>query len=390
MSIKNTIIGEIVKKAKIKWDNLNNEQVNDFVNGIESAEQANREITYGSEIKAIDSIAIIGDLTQEEIKTLLEDVYTKKEVSKELSEKISNKILDNKYEKILEILTHIHNEWVKNNSNKFLNRQKDFQFVDLKLLPYEEVLSDLIFLQPILEGCGIDIDDEILKKEFYNKQIEYLKKEGILSHEALVGKLMEGSDFYFTLKDLTTNIDGKIVSIDEKLKNREIAESMANQIEDKICLQKTDLHTHLNAVLPSEAIANLAFNLLEKEIKPDQLELNEDVNIWNRLQEANGNRKKIENELIANGYGNEFIRAIAENYKLHGIEYAELTTDIEVLKKIKTGEINIDLIEKETGVKLRFLLGLNRNNLILEAFNNPETQDVFTENSYIVGIDIMR
>lgn len=384
MSIKNTIIGEIVKNAKIKWDNLNIEQANDFIDYIESANKASKEVTYGSEIKAVEAIASISDLTQQQKQTLIEDIYTKNEISTELSDKISKKILDDKFKNIFEILSYIHNEWVKNNSNKFLNRPKDFQFVDLKLLPYEEVSADLIFLQPILEGCGIDIDDEILKKEFYNRQIQFLQDSGIKSHDSLVKKLMEGSDFYSSLNNLITTRDGETVLIDDIIRDVEVAESMANQIEQKICLQKTDLHTHLNAVLPSELMSDLSLNLLGRMIEPKKLELYRNVNIWNRLQEANGYRKKIENELISSGYGNEFLKAIAENYKKYGIEYVELTTDIEVLKKIKTGEINIDIIEKETGVKLRFLLGLNRNNLKLEAFNNPETQDVFAENPYAV------
>ena len=384
MSIKNTIIGEIVKNAKIKWDNLNIEQAINFIEGIDSSDKANKEVTYGSEIKAVDAITSICDLTQQERQTLIEDIYTKKEISTELSDKISRKILDDKFKNIFEILSHIHNEWVKNNSNNFLNRPKDFQFVDLKLLPYEEVLSDLIFLQPILEGCGIDIDDEILKKEFYNGQIQFLQDSGIKSHDSLVKKLMEGSDFYSSLNNLRTTRDGETVLIDDIIRNLEVAESMANQIEQKICLQKTDLHTHLNAVLPSKVMADLSLNLLGKKIEPSTLELYADVNIWNRLQEANGIRKQIENELISNGYGNEFLTAIAKNYKKYGIEYVELTTDIEVLKKIKTEEINIDLIEKETGVKLRFLLGFNRNNLKLETFNNSEVQNVFVENPYLV------
>ena len=39
-------------------------------------------------------------------------------------------------------------------------RPKDYQFVDLRLLSYEEVESDLIFLKPILEGCNIEMDNQ--------------------------------------------------------------------------------------------------------------------------------------------------------------------------------------------------------------------------------------
>ena len=46
MSIRDTIIGEIVKNVKIKWDILKNEQANDFIDTFESVEMANKEVTY--------------------------------------------------------------------------------------------------------------------------------------------------------------------------------------------------------------------------------------------------------------------------------------------------------------------------------------------------------
>lgn len=108
------------------------------------------------------------------------------------------------------------------------------------------------------------------------------------------------------------------------------------------------------------------------------------------MQDAYSKRKEIVDELLENGYGEDFIKAVAQEYKTHGIEYTELTTDIKMLEKIKSGEIDISSIEKEYGINLRFLLGLNRNNLGIEAFNNPATQNLFLDNPYLVGIDVMR
>lgn len=394
MSIKNTIIGRIVKIAKIKWDKLSEKEAECFVDKIQTGKEANSLVTYGSEISAISATAKIAGLNVEQVDELINDVYEKDFVRKELAQKIRDKIDGaNKNENILNILSSIHNEWVKNNSNKFMARPKDYQFVDLRLLPYNEVESDLIFLQAILEGCGISVDKEELKAKFYDIQIQYLKDEHIISHDELVEKLMQGSKFYSSLESVTTDKgieDGENIFIDDLIKNKEVAENMAGQIEQQICHHKTDLHTHLNAALPSEALSKLSEELLGKNVDPRLLEITENVSIFNRMQDAYSKRKEIIDELLENGYGEDFIKAVSQEYKTHGIEYAELTTDIKMLEKIKSGEIDISSIEKEHGINLRFLLGLNRNNLGIEAFNNPTTQNLFLYNPYLVGIDVMR
>ncbi len=403
MSIKGTVIGKIVKSAKMKWDNLDAREAEEFIEGVTSAEQASSEVTYGSEIKAINAIAQIAHLSQEETNDLINEVYTNKNISKELSEKINNSINgENKYKNILKIVSYIHDEWVKNNSNNFLSRPKDYQFVDYRLLPYKEILSDFLFLQPILEASGISIEDDKLREEFLNIQNGYLIDEKILSHKVLVERLMLASQFYPSLQGLTTKVNDKDVLIDDLLKNEDIAEKMAKQIEEQIGKQfdeqneeqirhqRTDMHTHLNGVLPGKVMSDLALNLLEMEIDPKSLEIDNSVDVFNKMQEAYKNRKKIVDELIKNGHGNDLLRAIAKEYKKHGIDYVEMTTDFEILKRIKEKKIDILAIEKETGVSLRFLLGLNRNNLPLEVFNNKEIQNLFVDNPYLVGIDIMR
>lgn len=296
MSIKNTILGQIVKQAKIRWDKLSEDEADKTIEEIKTPQEARETVTYNSDIKAIDGIAKIIELDKNEIEFIIDDIGSKSEIRRELAEKIKNGIqVGNKYEKIIEILSVIHNEWVKNNANKFMARPKDYQFVDLRLLSYEEAQSDLIFVKPILETCGIDIDEKELKRQFLNLQKQFLDENNIDSHEKLVDFLIEGAESYSTLKGLETDKgigNGENYSIEELLKDREIAEQMANQIEIQIAdqieppifHQKTDLHTHLNAVLPSEVLADLVLTLLGRKIDPKILELKKEVNNWRRLK----------------------------------------------------------------------------------------------------------
>ena len=342
-SIKNTIMGEIVKNDKIKLDDF--EEI--------SAEQAN------SEIKAINAIAKIAELTDEQKELLLKDVYTKENILKELSEPIKLKICENKYGNVIDILSHIHDEWIKSNSEEFLDSVNKYKFVDLKLLPYK-----------------------------------YIKDKELVSHEALVKKLMTGTE----LKGFG--------NIEDKIKNKEDAENIARQIEEQICHQKTDVHSHINAVLSGKTLSNLARDLLGEEIDPSTLEITETVDVFNEMLEINSRREKIVDKLIEKGYKKEFFEAIAKEYAKYGVKYAEITADYNTLiskkrekdkqkqKELEEKEIKelikiIDSIEEETGVKLRFLLGSSRSQMSIEKFKNSELE-LIKKNPYIIGYDIMR
>lgn len=393
MSTRDNIIGKIAINAKMRWDKLSKSQAEAIIDMYNSEREIRDCITYGSEINAVNGIEKICTLTEAEKDKLLFDIYNNNQISKELAEKIRIKITENMEDNILEILSNIHDEWVKNNGNKFQARKKDYQFVDLRLLPFSEVESDLIFLQPILEACGIDIDIIKLKETFSKKQNEFILQNDICSHEQLVEFLKAGSENYFALNGITSNSGDKVnadVNIDSLLKTEKVAEEMAIQIETCISC-KTDLHTHINGILPSKKLAQMSYELLGETVNQDLLEIQENVGIFNRMQEAYAERKKIIDKLLSKGYGQNFINAIAEELTEHSIFYTEITADKEILNNIQQGKINVDLIEKQYGIQLRFLLGINRNGIDnLETFDNEEIQKLFGDLKYLKGIDIMR
>ena len=55
MSMSNTILGNIVKNAKMRWDGMSEEESEQFVDALQSAEQVDNEVTYGSEKNAINA-----------------------------------------------------------------------------------------------------------------------------------------------------------------------------------------------------------------------------------------------------------------------------------------------------------------------------------------------
>lgn len=232
--VEETIIGKISIEAIMKWEGLSNPAAREKVIQYGNAEELNNNITYGSEISAINGIAQILHLSDSEKEELINDVHTKSEVSEELAKKIREGI---NYNSIIEVLSVIHDNWVKDNSNKFGARPKDYQFVPLALLPFEEVESDLIFLNGILKGCNYEIDREKLKKQFITNQVEFLKQHKISSRKDL-NKFLKGKNFYPALEDLKSNRGDKgrkAEKITDIIKrDRILRGKMLNQIEGKI------------------------------------------------------------------------------------------------------------------------------------------------------------
>jgi hypothetical protein len=250
IEFKNTVMGQITRDALMNWNQLSLEEAEEKVQEYGNAEVASNNVTYGSELSSVRGIAQAIGLTEEQAKQLEIDINTKDKVSPELASEINKKIQSKGLEEtIIEILGVIHDGWVKDNPNKFEARPKNYQFVTLKLLDFKEASLDLLFLQPILEACGISIDIEALQDKFLQEQDEYLKEQSIYSHDDLVKKLSMGEEFYPVLEGLETNKGvkgGEKTLITDLLKDKEIVEKMASQVEERIVMPTLSLEQKAN------------------------------------------------------------------------------------------------------------------------------------------------
>lgn len=271
---KDTIMGKMTKGAIINWGEKDKdgnwfapteEQAEAMLIGkteiggmsfdYSSSEKATNDKTYASEIAAIDGlvelVANYEELSDEEKVELAEEmkneIYTKSELSSELSSRITFAMEEKGIEaSTIEILGTIHDNWVKTNGNKFdaPDRAKRlYQFTDLRLMSYDDdgAKADLLFLQPILEGAGIEIDVEgKLRDEFEKQQKEYMAEHGIENSKDLKDYLSNIEENYPTIKGVTTS-KGKTleqpVEIPNELKNEEILERMAEQVSSKIGIE---------------------------------------------------------------------------------------------------------------------------------------------------------
>lgn len=249
MELKGTIMEKMGIGARMCFNQETYEQAIESLKALNDPKEINQEITYDSENYCIDGLAQILGLSEEEVNQMKSEIYTKSEFSPELADKIRNGMEGVGLEKgIVDILSVVHDGWVSRNGNNFEGRPKNFQFVDFRLLTYSEARKDLYFVKPILEACGIEVDEEKVKGEFMDGQKQYIAEKGIDSHDALVRLLQKGADLYPVLEGISTNKkneEGPSYLITDLLADPEVAERTASQIEAEFKreLDKENEHT---------------------------------------------------------------------------------------------------------------------------------------------------
>lgn len=173
---ENNVYREIAKNALENWNGLSSEEaekeaseksvdeLEGSVYAMGSIESATNGIFSALEKRGIYSNADDG-------KKVVDAVINSDKTAKpfeNLSEKLEK--VGDKENFVLDVLSSIHDQWVEDNAKKLADparENKRYQGMPLELIGYKEAKSDLLFVQPILEASGMDIDDEKLK-EAYN------------------------------------------------------------------------------------------------------------------------------------------------------------------------------------------------------------------------------
>ena len=193
---------EIAFYALVKWNGKSEEEAEEMINTL-SVEELEKSVYAKSSVNhAIFSIASRLNLGKEETEEFYHAVYYGPEDAP-IFNKVGKLINNNPCKElfVLEILSDIHNGWVVDNSNektfnKKKNRKQLRQYLPLPLIGYNEVLSDLIFLKPILASCGLDTDSLKLEEKYHETFEQFIIKNDLTSFQKLIDAIKRGYDFY--------------------------------------------------------------------------------------------------------------------------------------------------------------------------------------------------
>ena len=214
---------EVAKEALMKWNGLSEEEANKII-AESSYEEIERMVgAEGSMKYAIDGI--ISCLKNVSMKYLMidqfEEIYLRQALNQIVFEGNTDyegfgKFLDdvkgyvsegheyyddffdeakfNESEFALAILKNVHNGWVWDNREQFFTKKQErgqqYQYLPISLIGWDEAKSDLLFVKPILDKIGIQIDENELKEVYCGKTQKLLDRYGVKSKEDLSDRIM--------------------------------------------------------------------------------------------------------------------------------------------------------------------------------------------------------
>ncbi len=172
------------------------------------------------------------ELPENATEEFLSDVMTGKD-SKDsqiftlLGEKI-NQIPDIE-ELVYNSLVGTHDDWTERSSDektfqKKISRNQLHQYNPLEVIGWKEATADLLFIEPILKACGVDIDIEKLHQKYDEHVMSFLEENGISSQEDLktfvlrgqyeaLQRTESGREFYEQLKENPELLDQMVANI---------------------------------------------------------------------------------------------------------------------------------------------------------------------------------
>lgn len=178
---------EVAKKALMSWYKLSNEEAEEEVIKKSFAELEEKVGAAGSMNAAIDGLT--GNLSDEEREAFRNAVINKDKV---FLDDEDSKVLENAQKKlgvstadsdsVLKVLSAVHDFWVTSNAKKFniyKRNLKKFQHLPFELIGWDEAKLDLLFVEPIYNALGYDIEDQALSDTFTLQTFDYLDKNGI-------------------------------------------------------------------------------------------------------------------------------------------------------------------------------------------------------------------
>ncbi len=127
---------------------------------------------------------------------------------------------------IIEVLSTVHDGWVMDNQKGFFSRDKKYKHMPIELIGWKEAKEYLLFVEPILESIGIEVNESDLEQA-YNKRVkQFFLDKDIKSEDDLIDQISKGTEFYPAL-------NGQEDVIEALSDKKFVEESIISQIKGK-------------------------------------------------------------------------------------------------------------------------------------------------------------
>lgn len=209
---------QIAKKALMNWNGLTEEQADIIIEKssfeeIESQVGAQKSINHVLEAISYWCYENYIDFDEDDFKKAVfegENTQVFQILKNDISEHQmvwGRMDLDLMYD----TLACVHNGWAQDNASLFFTKKQDrgqqYQYLPLELIGWNEVKNDLLFVEPILEKIGINIEEKELK-DYYEQHVnKFLRDNNIRTADELGERILESPDNYMAFYDISKGND---------------------------------------------------------------------------------------------------------------------------------------------------------------------------------------
>ena len=226
---------QVAKQALMNWNGLSEEEAKKVISSQSFDEIESQVYAKGSMDYAVEGIKVSAGLSDKDAEELSTFIYEggqskvidnwKKMIELQDSSLGMEGAYNTKHNKemfnnlIMDTLFHVHDGWVQDNVKKFNAREKKHQHMPSELIGWKEAKADLLFVRPIFEAAGIEVNEEELEQVYNGRVKDFFLNRGIKTARNLSDSITQGEKFYPALEEygeiLTTINDPEYV--DEKI-----------------------------------------------------------------------------------------------------------------------------------------------------------------------------
>ena len=207
---------QVAKQALMNWNGLSEEEAKKIVSTQTFDEIESQVYAKGSMDYAVEGIKASLELSDKDADELSVFIYEggqskvidnwKKMIELQDSSLGMEGAYNAKHNKemfnnlIMDTLFHVHDGWVQDNVKKFNAREKKHQHMPSELIGWKEAKADLLFVRPIFEAAGIEVNEEELEQVYNGRVKEFFLDHGIQTARNLSDSITQGEEFYPALK----------------------------------------------------------------------------------------------------------------------------------------------------------------------------------------------
>lgn len=207
----------VAKEALMNWNGLTKEEAENIISSQTFDEIEAQVYAKGSMDYAIDGILkYFSDKMEVPVidsdrKDLANFVYNGSDsrIASSLELMASSQKTEQLNDMIMDTLFAVHDGWVKDNQKKFMARDKKHQHMPSELIGWKEAKADLLFIRPIFERAGVEVNEETLEQVYNDRVKEFFLDRGITTSRQLSDSITKGEEFYPALAgygDVLVNI----------------------------------------------------------------------------------------------------------------------------------------------------------------------------------------